>query len=97
MKISKKADPNRLNPGTEVTFDRDGNIIPIPVPTPPFVIAQKLVRNSVDAIESLNRFIRHDDECLEIFSDETVQSLEDAQRLLERCVGTLREESGFEI
>lgn len=37
MKISETADAKLLKPGAEVTFDRDGEIVPIPQPIPPLV------------------------------------------------------------
>ena len=95
MKISEKADPNLLKPGAELTFDRDGEIVPIPKPTPPLVLGQKWASNAHHKLENYIKGIIHSDEMMELFGDD-VEQLESAMHLIGKHITELAERTGFE-
>ena len=95
IKISEKADPKLLRPGAEVTFDREGDILPIPVPTPPLVIIQKMAHQAHGKLEHYIKGIYRCEPPLPI-SDDDVKVLEQTLRLIEKHEVALKEETGYE-
>ena len=95
MKISDKADAKLLKPGAEVTFDRDGELVPIPVPTPPFVLGQKWADQAQSYLERYIKGVIHCDEMIALFADD-LQQLESAMHLIGKHRSKLAELTGFE-
>lgn len=95
MKISENADAKLLKPGAEVTFDRDGELIPIPVPTPPLVLGQKWAYKAQSYLDQYIKGIIHCDDLMELFADD-LQQLESAMHLIGKHRSKLSELTGFE-
>ena len=95
MKISETADAKLLKPGAEVTFDRDGEIVPIPQPIPPLVLGQKSASAAHSKLEQYIKGIIHCDEMMELFGDD-LQQLESAMHLIGKHKSKLSELTGFE-
>ena len=95
IKISENADPKLLKPGAEVTFDKNSEIVPIPVPTPPLVLGQKSASAASHQLEKYLKGITHCEEMTALFEDD-LEQLESTLNLIRKHITELAKHTGYE-